>query len=508
MVTARLPRHHIFELATPLIVYNGHLLQCMDGRGEDGYLELAGRRHGLAEIAQTRILEDLYLAHNSEAADAFKQEAAHEHADRQYTSMQEMRRDEGRNRVLSLILDDILPQLSGQAYTSRLEEALGEPSGNGRHDGAGHVSGPDLESRVNEMTPEMRRQARRMVQRVSQQVIDSYEGYRLPSDPIESRVARALEGGDGLSSPLDDSVLFECVGNTKVMVMDGDLYHLDRVNDFLGLFRDCISPSFYQQLMRAPATKRPDRVLMDLEENRDTISHSHYSRIINKIAGSKVKINRTYYIPLLWDKAEELEKRYMRLTEKHLILEAIEESLTNDRRLYELAQESRRFEDIERRGRFEENGAGVFRHDRRWYAFMKTPEYALKSPHIEGGRCYVPFPAATIAVPIDPSNGPRGSYRIGNPVIAEAYRHPFTGTAPPMHGICFGRWSPERVLRSSLAPDQKVVRLLNQAKETLMMGYRSGENPYIPLMPGNWDSWMDKNEVERRGLVCLNDFRR
>ena len=54
--------------------------------------------------------------------------------------------------------------------------------------------------------------------------------------------------------------------------------------------------------------------------------------------------------------------------------------------------------------------------------------------------------------------------------------------------------------------EQKVLTLLSQAKKTLMMGYRTGRNPYIKLHKENWRNWLTKEEVEARGLVCLNEF--
>jgi hypothetical protein len=57
-----------------------------------------------------------------------------------------------------------------------------------------------------------------------------------------------------------------------------------------------------------------------------------------------------------------------------------------------------------------------------------------------------------------------------------------------------------------MRPEQKVFTLLSQAKKTLMMGYRTGENPYHRLNGSEFDNRITKRDVDRRGLVVLNDY--
>ena len=82
-----------------------------------------------------------------------------------------------------------------------------------------------------------------------------------------------------------------------------------------------------------------------------------------------------------------------------------------------------------------------------------------------------------------------------------------TCALPIYQDICLGDWSYQvRDQLNRMSPEQKALTLLAQAKKTMMMGYRSGSNPYIRLNRGDWDNWITKQECDSRGLVVLNDF--
>jgi hypothetical protein len=70
--------------------------------------------------------------------------------------------------------------------------------------------------------------------------------------------------------------------------------------------------------------------------------------------------------------------------------------------------------------------------------------------------------------------------------------------------ICLGHYNTSAARRKQ--PSEAILELLSKGKEILMMGYRTGANPYNPLTADRWRNWMTKSEIDRQGYVCLNDF--
>ena len=489
-----------------MIVFNGRLIQPKERTGsEDDYLQLYGIRYGLDEIITPKRLEDLFFIHNSEAVDGFKEQYTRDYLESEYVSRENLDRRITDNKELSLIVDKILPIITQSSLNDRIEDLLQDER-------------PVSEDRqIREIPASLRRQIDQMKREMKRQVEEQYRDYtvRAEPDPIESRVNELLRQTSGYSRddsfPLlrEDSVLHELLGKSNMMLLDDKIYSLDTIKDYISLFEDGISQQMFNRIQRFTAKQEPREITDILYENRDHIQHKYRSRINNKIKASHIKVNDKYYLPVLAGKTDELEDRYRLLLEKRMKLDAIDHSEMQSRDLYVLAEERQRLEQIANRSSYEENDAGFEKIDGRYYVYIKTPPYALKSPHLRSPDRYVPFRPAKIGVCIrylDMGHG-EGRFEFSKPKIMHSYRHPFLGSTNGMKEICLGRWDASGYI-SGRPPEQQALTLLNQGRKTLMMGYRTGSNPYVPLNRGEWHDWITKEEVDRRGLVCLSEEER
>lgn len=501
-----LPRPYLFEIDTPLIVFNGRLIQPKERTlRENNYLQLYGIRYGLEEIITPRKLEDLFFIHNSEAVDEFKEHYTRNYLQSEYVSRENLDRRITDNKELSLIVDKILPIITQSSLNGRIEDILQQDR-------------PQSEnSQVTEIPASLQRQINHLKREMKRQVEEQYSDHTAQgeTDQIESRVNELLRQTSGYSRddsfPLlrEDSVLYELLGRSNMMLLHDKIYSLDTIKDYISLFQDGISQQMFNRIQRFTAKQDPREITDILYENRDHIQHKYRSRINNKIKASHIKVNDKYYLPVLTGKTDELEERYKIILEKRMKLDAIDHSEMQSRDLYVLAEERQRLEQIANRSSYEENDAGFEKIDGRYYVYIKTPPYALKSPHLRSPDRYVPFRPAKIGVCIryrDLGRG-EGRFEFSKPKIMHSYRHPFLGSTNGMKEICLGRWDASRYT-SGRPPEQQALTLLNQGRKTLMMGYRTGSNPYIPLNRGEWNDWITKEEVDRRGLVCLSEEER
>lgn len=269
-----------------------------------------------------------------------------------------------------------------------------------------------------------------------------------------------------------------------------------------------MKPELYHRLQRFSPDTDPAHIVKVIRENILQIDKKCRSRIRNKMREAKLRINKEYYLPYYREDSqafrEALVHSYKKLIEKKIKTDAVEHYEFQTQELQKLTEEKKELEQLARARNYERKGAGFTVKDGHYYVYVTTPPYALKSPHVRGQDCYVPFEPAQIGVRI---NYQDGRFMIGTPRIMHKYRHPFTGNnSGGIGGICLGRDGndvAERALR--LRPAQAVIRLLDQGKKTIMMGYRSGSNPHISLSRSEWRNWMTKRQIQRKGLVCLNE---
>jgi len=497
------PEQYVFALDTPLIVHNGRLLQPgEETNANNNYIELGAKRLTLEERATPRQLEDLYHEHNRDKVDQLQAWLTQEYFQQDFQSRAQIEQQQRRNKVLTLIVEKILPVLTADQLEDRIEEFVDD----GPHEV--QETEQDIQIPANVLR-EVQEIKRRRIQEIEAEHIQyQFDAEELPRESeVDERIYSMLRGPRGQFTRLNEpSAITELLGRYNVMIIDDKTYTLDTVPEFLAYFQEGIHEGFFAQTQEFSPSRDPIQIIDVIKQNIEAVEHKYRSRIINKLRSSHVKIDGSYFFPIFWQKTEELRNRHIKLAEKRITIEALEHGEYQTSLTHHLAQEVNRLEQAARSTRYERNGAGFLNQDSSYYVYITTPPYALVSPHLRAEPKYIAFPPAKIGVRIKTAGS---GFEIGDVLLIEPYRHPFVGDRRAFYPICFGRWTRNNIPNfARKPPEEKVVDLLAQGKKTLMMGYRTGGNPYPhnSLRRERWDRWITKEQVEQQGLVCLNEF--
>jgi len=541
-----IPDPYIFSMGTPLMFFNGRLFQPANNQDSgltNNYVEFSDTRHELQEIASPKDLEDLYFKHNSQASEEFQQRYIRTTLQKELRSKNLLEDELKNNKILSFIVNDVLPVITEE----RLEEDIStiltdEEHETQRRKASRARSGPRQETSA----PQARRTVEHQeiprgllaeVRRMKREFLAKLDAEYAPFERTNpnhrrndqnSRESNLVSRINELLSPSrpdyisrmisderyellqDNSILNNNVLFSNIMTIGERMYDLVSLPEFIGYFKDKMKPELYHKLERMSASVDPDELNHAVREGILDIDKKCRSRIRNKLRESKVKINGEYYIPFYREDSpafrNNLLTRYNKLVEKKLKAEAFDryEQQTTD--IYELAEEKKRLEHIAKMSNYERKGAGFKIVHGDYYAFVTTPKYALRSPHVSSPKRYVVFEPATIGVRVRHISG--RNFEFSDPMIMHSYTHPFLGEASAYKTICLGdRGFSAAHSAKRLSPERAVLALLDQGKKTLMMGYNSGNNPHKSLQKESWPEsrWKTKEEVERKGIVCLNE---
>lgn len=519
-----LPTPLVFTIGEPWILYRGRLYQTGDPMEDvsDNYFELNGMKFGLGEIATPKRLEELYFLRHSDGIERASQDYMRRAANTEYRSKKAIEEELGRNKVLSLLITKVLPVITNFNADEKISRMIEEEQGI-EHEGSfldqmltntGSARSGYHSSDSAAVQRDAQNQKARLLENIARQYGQfeiSNNGFQQANGIID-QLSQAIENriGAEISPLLDGSILSSQIfPGRNIMYYKKGIYELVEAREWIGYFRQFIEPGFYRRLQRIPASREPDEIYDIIKENLQLVEKRYLSRLINKLKTSKLKISGRYYFPILMqgENLDEVLSLYKKLIEKQVKLAAVEHNEFQTLQMSEIARQREQLSRIADLHSFELNGAGYELKDGGYYVYVTTPEFALKSPHFSDAKHYLPFPPAKIGVKVSYDNYAE-KYVIGNPLVMNQYRHPFLSARASMQQICLGSYKPSsaRVLQ----PDQAIQTLLSKAQEIIMMGYRRGNNPYQSneLTKDRWRSWITKREMERRGLVCLNDFRR
>jgi hypothetical protein len=526
MAQRRLPNPYIFELDQPLLLYHGHIIQPkLATRADDNFIELNHRRYALEEIATPGELEALYFRHNKEIIEHDKAEFSQHYFNQKYRSQENITERIRSNKVLQLIIEKVLPVLTAERLHNRIGELMAED--------APAVESSEIPEIDYEQVPEsVVREVERLKDELLLQVDNEYSGYMLEGQQIasvttlESRISSILaptSPNHNMYPPQNEnSALNELLNGNNLMLLNDNVYSLITIPEWLGMFYDSYTPRFQAIVDQINTRSPPEWIVQQLDIFRGEVDHAFHSRIVNKIESTKAKIDGRYVLPFLEHNFSDLKSRYKKLLQKKVKRDVIMHGGYQIRILHQIAQETARLEEMMASSSYERNGAGFTQHNGDYYVFIQTPAFAMRSPDFHEPANYLPFKPAKIGVRIryNPSRyrddgyawgtsarEGDGHFEISSPVIMHSYKHPFLGSASAYKTICLGLYHMDG--RTERGPiEGKVLALLDQAKQTIMMGYRTGSNPYIKLHQSKWTGWITQEEVIRRGLVCLNDWGR
>ena len=555
-----IPTPFVFQIAQPWILYNGRLFQVGDesidveekeedietqGLTEEAQasdrLFLDSSSYSLEEIETAAGLEGLFYEKNARAIEHFQEDYMRRAVNNEFISRNSLDQELRRNKVLSLLIHKILPVITNFSLDDQVNRLIMEEEGistasqeqnflnilatqAGNSSRRRAQSTQPAENYPREVQRDMQEQKRRLVERINSE----YRQFEIAhqdaprSDERESsilsRLSQEIERNIGRRSrsrsvedrysPLQDGSILtsQLFPDRNIMCYSGGIYELASAADWASYFEGHITSRFMGRLRRLPKTATPQEIYNLIRDNLQEVEKRYQSRILNKLRSAHVKINDEYYFPILFqdDDINAVELLYKKLIEKQVKLSAIDHNEFQTAQMCEISRQREQLSRIADLTNFELNGAGYEYKDGRYWAFVTTPEFALKSPHISSERRYLPFRPAKIGVSISYDSS-RDKFIIGDPVVMNQYKHPFLSGYSSMQQICLGHYHSSDA--RNLPVEQAVLTLLTKAKENILMGYRSGSNPYKRLTSEYFsEGWMTKREMERRGLVCLNDF--
>jgi len=485
------------ELNMPLAYFRGRLFQVGEPtQADENFIVIQDVHYALEEILTPVELESVFFERQSDAIERFQAEFMRQRAHTEFESARKVAEQMRQNSVLSLIVEKILPVITAELLEKKIESMVTERPAQHTHT-APRPQTPVPESRV--------------VARIKQQLIEEieheYSRYGFPVESVGS-VAGRLAGIRDLNGRVrDDSALGQAARSLDLLITPERVYKLSTAREFLAHYSAYIEGSLRSRISRFADTTDPSRILEAMQSSQELIEHSHRSRIMNKLSSMKLNIEGCFTLPLMIKSTREFQDVYAKALERKLKIRAVLEDQSRAEELRKATQEQQRLEEIARMQNYERNGAGFMQYNGQYYAYVTTPPYALKSPHISGERCYVEFPPAKVGVSIQATDYGSRQFMVGWPVVFGPYKHPFVehNDGRGAYQICFGSWSPENRTKG-MTPERKVVALLDHAKKTLMMGYITGAHPYNPLQLDRFPKMLTKEEVARKGLVVLNDF--
>ena len=137
--------------------------------------------------------------------------------------------------------------------------------------------------------------------------------------------------GKGLVTKLNDSSIFNTYmqGSERVLILDGKVYLLATMSEYLAQFERSFKPAFYTQVTNMCNTAAPEKVSQLLTDNADKIHEKALPVARNKIWHSKrsfkLHLDGIYWIPEFKGKTDDMIAAYQRLLERKVKIDAAKE---------------------------------------------------------------------------------------------------------------------------------------------------------------------------------------
>lgn len=139
--------------------------------------------------------------------------------------------------------------------------------------------------------------------------------------------------GKGLIPKLyDDSIFNTYVGDfERAVLLDGKVYRLETIQEYLSMFQKAIEPKLYKELEKKSALMTPEEVFKELTDNRHKVHPWGFPFIRNKIwynnKSFKIFLDGIYWIPKFVNTSKNAEERYRSAIEMKIKTDAAEEGL-------------------------------------------------------------------------------------------------------------------------------------------------------------------------------------
>ncbi|MBM3199857.1 hypothetical protein FJZ53_02880 [Candidatus Woesearchaeota archaeon] len=128
----------------------------------------------------------------------------------------------------------------------------------------------------------------------------------------------------------DDSIFNTYIGDfERAMLLDGKVYRLETIQEYLSMFQKAIEPKFYKELEKKSVLMTPEEAFKELTDNRHKIHPWGFPFIRNKIwyneKSFKIFLDGIYWIPKFASTSKNAEEKYRNAIERKIKTDAAEE---------------------------------------------------------------------------------------------------------------------------------------------------------------------------------------
>lgn len=157
-------------------------------------------------------------------------------------------------------------------------------------------------------------------QELTERINKIYEGIIKPKKQVEA--------GGGLITRLNDGSVFnsEMSSCERVLLMDGKIYDLYSISEYIAIFQNSFETEFYKKLQQAARTATPEEISITILDNRDKVHRKVLPKVRNNIwhseRSSKLYLDNAYWIPQYRESLTDTLSLYQKLLEKKVKIDA------------------------------------------------------------------------------------------------------------------------------------------------------------------------------------------
>lgn len=143
--------------------------------------------------------------------------------------------------------------------------------------------------------------------------------YALIPKPLKQEPA-----GKGLVGKLEDGSVFnkEVTGYERVINLDGKIYDLFTISEYISKFEKNFDPVFYKKLQEKSKSESPEEISKYIGDNKDKVHRKVLSSVRNKIwysdRSGRLYLDETYWIPVFRSSANDSVSLYQKYLEEKI----------------------------------------------------------------------------------------------------------------------------------------------------------------------------------------------
>jgi hypothetical protein len=147
---------------------------------------------------------------------------------------------------------------------------------------------------------------------------------------VTSDKSHKVPGAGNIQPNKDGSVFNQYMQQyNRTLVLEDNVYTLMTLLEYIELFKKSFEPGYYEKLQKKAKTGTPEEVAEYINQNSELVIREALPLVANKIwhsnRSAKMYLDGTYWIPQFTCKVSDLTKRYEKLLEHQIKIDAAKE---------------------------------------------------------------------------------------------------------------------------------------------------------------------------------------